>query len=97
MGGLWGCKGKIDVSPEVLIRFVSENPNRYALDTDFLNTYVHSLIRSSFLVFSFKPDAILGDPTETIKIIEYPLVNQEFCGNVVLYANRVPYHEFVHV
>jgi hypothetical protein len=48
-------------------------------------------------VFSFKPDAILGDPTETIKIIEYPLVNQEFCGNVVLYANKVPYHEFAHV
>lgn len=97
MGGLWGCKGKIDISPEVLIRFVSENPNRYALDTDFLATYVYPLIRSSFLVFSFKPDGLLKDSTETIKMIDYPLVNQEFCGNVVLYSNRVPYHEFVQV
>jgi hypothetical protein len=97
MGGLWGCKGKIDLSPDLLVRFVSANPNRYTLDTDFLNTYVHPLIRSSFLVFSFKSDAILGDSTETIKIIDYPLVNQEFCGNVVLYSNRVPYHEFVQV
>lgn len=97
MGGLWGCKGKINVSPEVLIRFVTENPNRYTLDTDFLNTYVHPLICSSFLVFSFKPDAILGDLSETIKMIEYPLVNEEFCGNVVLYENRIPYHQFIQV
>ena len=97
MGGLWGCKGKINISPEVLIRFVTENPNRYTLDTDFLNTYVHPLIRFSFLVFSFKPDGVLGDSTETIKMIDYPLANQEFCGNVVLYGNSVSFHEFVQV
>jgi len=97
MGGLWGCKGKIDVSPDLLVRFVTANPNRYTLDTDFLNTYVHPLIRSSFLVFSFRHDGVLGDSTETIKMIDYPLVNQEFCGNVVLYENRFPYHQFTQV
>jgi hypothetical protein len=97
MGGLWGCKGKVKISPEVLINFVTESPNRYALDTDFLNTHVYPLIQSSFLVFSFKPDGILDDTTETIKMIEYPLVNQEFCGNVVLYENGVAYHQFVQV
>jgi hypothetical protein len=97
MCGLWGCKGKLNISPELLIRFVDVRPDGYTVDADFLNTYVHPLIRSSFLVFSFKPDGVLGDTTETIKMIDYPLVNQEFCGNVVLYGNGVPFHEFVQV
>ena len=97
MCGLWGCKGKLEVSSEVLREFVAVRPDGYTVDADFLNTHVHPLIRSSFLVFSFKPDGVLGDSTEKIRMIDYPLVNQEFCGNVVLYGNHVAYHEFVQV
>ena len=97
MCGLWGCKGKLEVSPDVLHEFVAVRPDGYTVDADFLNTHVYPLIRSSFLVFSFRPDGVLGDSTEKVKMIDYPLVNQEFCGNVVLYGNGVAYHEFVQV
>jgi hypothetical protein len=94
MCGLWGCKGRIDVSYDDLKNFVNSRPEGYAVDAELLNTYVYPRIHDRFVVFSHVSNGVLGDPSEKVHVIEHPLENQEFCGNVVLYRDGVPYHEF---
>ena len=97
MGGLWGCKGKIPVSKEELLNFVKERKDGYAVDAVALNTYIYPVLRDSFVVFSHVENGVLCDSSEKVKVIGYPVVNQEFCGNVVLYRDSMAYHEFTQV
>jgi hypothetical protein len=97
MCGLWGCKGKINASSLDLISFVHGVPDGYSVDAEALNTYVYPLIRDNMIVFSHVSNGVLGNPNEKVRVIEYPLENQEFCGNVVLYKDGEPYHEFTQV
>lgn len=94
MGGLWGCKGQIQVDPSRLLAFVLDRPDGYVVDSQALNMFIYPLLRDSFLVFSHKESGVLDNPDEKVCVIQYPLENQEFCGNVVLYSDGAPYHEF---
>jgi hypothetical protein len=97
MGGLWGCKGSIPLPVDTLLAYILSSPDRYTMDTSILEHFVYPLVRDSFVVFSHMPSGVLNDPNEKVVVIEYPLINQEFCGNVVLYREGVPYHEFTQV
>lgn len=94
MAGLWGCKGQIKIPDAVLQDFVNTRDDGYAVDAEFLNTHVYPLIRDNFLVFSHVASGVLGNPNEKVCVIEHPVENGEFCGNVVLYKDDAPYHEF---
>ena len=97
MGGLWGCKGRIPLSIDILLHHIKISKDRYTMDTTILEHFVYPLVRNNFVVFSHVPSGVLSDPTEKIWVINYPLENQEFCGNVVLYKDGIPYHEFAQV
>ena len=97
MCGLWGCKGQIVVPDAVLQAFVNNRPDGYAVDAEFLNTHVYPLVRDTLIVFSHVANGVLGNPNEKVCIIEHPVENGEFCGNVVLYKDDAPYHEFSQV
>jgi hypothetical protein len=97
MCGLWGCKGQLHVSELDFLTFVHGRPDEYTADAQALNAYIYPLIRDTMVVFSHLPTGVLNDPNEKVRIIEYPLENEEFCGNVVLYKDGMPYHEFTQV
>ena len=97
MGGLWGCKRSIPLSLDVLGSYITASPDRYTMDTTILEHFVYPLVRDNFVVFSHVPSGVLNDPTEKVWVIEHPVVNDEFCGNVVLYKDGKPYHEFTQV
>jgi hypothetical protein len=97
MGGLWGCKGKIPTTAEVFTKYIQECREEYRVDNEFLEKHVYPYVRENLIVFAYRPDGVRGDPNEKVKVIEYPVVNQEFCGNVVLFKDGVPYHEFTQV
>lgn len=91
MCGLWGCKGRLQGSPQTFAETCLEG---YAVDSIFLNTYVYPYVRDELLVFSHRSDGVIGDSTEKICVIPHPVICDEFCGNVVLYKDGVSYHEF---
>ena len=97
MGGLWGCKGQIPVPTHILESYITARPEGYAVDTKFLEELVYPLVRDTLVIFSHVPNGVLGDSTEKVRVIEYPVENDEFCGNVVLYRDGAPYHEFTQV
>lgn len=94
MCGLWGCKGRLKGSPE---EFAKTCPEGYAVDAQFLNTFVYPSVQDGLLVFSHRADGVIGNTNEKVCVIQHPVVNDEFCGNVVLYKDGVPYHEFTQV
>lgn len=93
MGGLWGSKlGGAEFDIEEFDRFCAEKPMQYTADTSFLDTH---LVTGSRVVYSYTPGGLYNDPSENVKLIEYPMENGEFCGNVVLFnESGVEYHEF---
>jgi hypothetical protein len=97
MGGLWGCKGKIPLAMDVFDMYVKTGPEGYTSDTSFLDAYVYPDIKDQFVVFSYVSNGVLGDDTEKVCLIEYPVENDEFCGNVVLFQEGVPHHQFAHM
>ena len=97
MGGLWGCKGSIPLSIDLLMSNVATSPDGYTMDTTILEHIVYPLVRDTLVVFSHVPSGVLNDPTEKVWVIEHPVVKDEFCGNVVLYRDGAPYHEFTQV
>jgi hypothetical protein len=97
MAGLWGCKRCIPLSIDTMYAYLSTSPESYTTDAKLLEAIVYPLVRDNFVVFSHVPSGVLNDPTEKIRVIEYPLVNDEFCGNVVLYKDGESYHEFTQV
>ena len=97
MGGLWGCKGKIPLPEKVLKQYITWCREEYRVDNEFLATHIYPLVAPGLAVFSYRSDGVRRDPNEKVVVIDYPLVKQEFCGNVVLYKDGVPYHEFTQV
>ena len=97
MGGLWGCKGKVPLPEKVIAQYITWCREEYRVDNEFLAAHIYPLVAPGLIVFSYRSDGVRGDPNEKVRVIEYPLVNQEFCGNVVLYNEGVPYHEFSQV
>ena len=97
MGGLWGCKGKIALPEKVFKQYITWCREEYRVDNEFLETHIYPLVASGLVVFSYRADGVRNDPNEKVVVIDYPLINQEFCGNVVLFRNGEPYHEFSQV
>jgi len=93
MGGLWGCK-KIDMpfSKQVITDYIeNHNHEGYGVDCRFLTDYIYPAFKDSLIVYSYDKKAIYNDPTEHVQVIEYPIVNNDFCGNVVLWKE---YNQF---
>jgi hypothetical protein len=97
MGGLWGCKGKIPLPEKVFKQYITWCREEYRVDNEFLETHIYPLVASGLVVFSYRADGVRNDPNEKVLVIDYPLINQEFCGNVVLFRDGEPYHEFSQV
>jgi len=97
MGGLWGCKGKIPLPEKVFKQYITWCREEYRVDNEFLETHIYPLVASGLVVFSYRADGVRNDPNEKVVVIDYPLINQEFCGNVVLFRDGEPYHEFSQV
>ena len=97
MAGMWGCKGKLSIPGSVVFDFVKSRPDGYAVDADFLNTFVYPIIRKNMIVYSYDPKGVMNDPTEKVCVIGHPIVNGDFCGQVVLFNDKGPYNEFAHV
>jgi hypothetical protein len=76
---------------------VATSPDGYTMDTTILEQIVYPRVRDTFVVFSHVPSGVLNDPSEKVWVIEHPVVNDEFCGNVVLYKDGTSYHEFTQV
>lgn len=97
MAGLWGCKRCIPVSIDTMYAYLSTTRESYTVDAKFLEAVVYPLVRDNFVTFSHVPGGVLNDPTEKIWVIEHPVVNDEFCGNVVVYWGDKAVHEFTQV
>ena len=76
---------------------ITTSKDGYTMDTTILEHFIYPLVRNNFVVFSHVPSGVLNDPNEKVWVIEHPVVNDEFCGNVVLYKDGIPYHEFSQV
>jgi hypothetical protein len=77
--------------------YLSTTRESYTVDAKFLEAIVYPLVRDNFVTFSHVPGGVLNDPTEKIWVIEHPVVNDEFCGNVVVYWGDKAVHEFTQV
>lgn len=95
MGGLWGQKRGPSFDPNTLIDYCEQTAAGYTTDTRFLETHLKT---QSMVVYSYVSHGLFYDPTEKVKLIECPLPNHDFCGNVVLYRdNGSSYTQFTQV
>ena len=94
MAGLWGVKrGHPMFSVRDINSFMSTSPLEYISDAVFLE---RNLNRKNFVVYSYDPEGIRKDTSETVCVIEEPIRNQEFCGNVMLFKGETETPEFTH-
>jgi hypothetical protein len=95
MGGLWGAKrGGAHFDLEELTRFCAENPMQYTADTTFLDKHLEL---APMTVYSYRTDGVLGLPNESVRVIEPPIVDDAFCGNVMLFReDGEEFYEFKH-
>ena len=92
MGGLWGAKRGNLFTAERLAEYCDTLQAGYTFDTRFLDTHV---VPKNMVVYSYVPGGLFHDPNEKVVLIECPLPNGDFCGNVVLYReDGTTYTEF---
>ena len=91
MAGLWGCRPLPYEGRGTLIEYIQTANDYYGVDADFLKKHVYD--PDNLVVYSYRPDGLLGNPNEKVVVIDQPIENKEFCGNVLLY-NPEPYYEF---
>jgi hypothetical protein len=95
MGGLWGKKRGPSFDPRELHAYCEEPSRGYTADTQFLERH---LDLQDMIVYSYVSHGLFSDPAEKVKLIECPLPNNDFCGNVVLYRDDgSSYTEFTQV
>lgn len=94
MAGLWAIKrGHPRFSEAGLKDFIDAGAFDYTSDARFLETH---LSRKNMVVYSYDPRAILGSSSETVCIIQEPIRNHNFCGNVMLFNENGETPEFTH-
>jgi hypothetical protein len=94
MGGLWGIKrGHLLFTWKDVEEFANSPCKGYTSDTTFLE---QKLSRKNMVVYSYDPQGILGDSSETVCVIEEPIRNHNFCGNVMLFTENGEIPEFTH-
>ena len=92
MCGLWGAKRGNLFTTECLTQYCDNAELGYTVDARFLDTH---LLRSNMVVYSYVSHGLFHDPNEKVVLIECPLPNGDFCGNVVLYReDGTTYTEF---
>jgi hypothetical protein len=82
MGGLWGAKRGSLFAAERLADYCETVQAGYTADTRFLDTHVAP---KNMVIYSYVSHGLFHDPNEKVVLIECPLPNGDFCGNVVLY------------
>jgi len=93
MCGLWGVKYSPTLfTTSELDAFGKQEVWNYHSDANFM----YQIVLRNHLVYSHVPDGLFADSREHVQVIEYPIKNDEFCGNVVLFKDDQPYHEFTH-
>lgn len=93
MGGLWGCKRTPTITEADIRQGIADAVPQYRADTNFLDRVVHPKIARDMVVYCYRADGLLGDANEKVEVIQCPIVDKAFCGNVMLYAPE-PYYEF---
>jgi len=94
MAGLWGVKrGHPLFSERDISHFIDTTEFEYVSDARFLETH---LPRKNMVVYSYDPTGVLGDSSETVCVIEEPIRNHNFCGNVMLFTENGEIPEFTH-
>lgn len=91
MAGLWGCRTLPREGRNALLEYIQTANDYYGVDADFLKKHVYN--PQDLVVYSYHARGLFGDPNEKVVVIEEPIANREFCGNVMLY-NPEPYYEF---
>jgi hypothetical protein len=84
MGGLWGAKPSVQVNPESVEAYCAAESSQYASDTRFLEQHIKT---DSMVVYSYVPGGLFNDSHEHVRLIDCPLPNGDFCGNVVLFRD----------
>jgi hypothetical protein len=98
MGGLWGIKK--GALPYKLTEYYSaynngnQKINQVQHDQQFLARVIYPLVYHKSVVYTFHEHMRMTDK-ETIRIIEVPITNDDFCGQVILYnENGDSYREY---
>ena len=92
MGGLWGAKYGTYIDPNVLNKYCESHSAGYTFDVRFLEQHLKT---ENMVVYSYVPDGLFNDPNEKVCVIDHPLPNGDFCGNVVLFReDGSSYNEF---
>lgn len=82
MAGMWGVKCPVKINPEALTKYCDSQKTDYIMDALFLDQNVKT---EDMVVYSYVSDGLYNDPNEKVRIIDCPLPNGDFCGNVVLF------------
>ena len=91
MGGLWGAKQGVRINQDVLHKYCEQDAG-YTFDTQFLEQHLKT---ENMVVYSYVSDGLFNDPNEKVCVIDCPLPNGDFCGNVVLFReDGSSYNEF---
>jgi len=88
MGGLWGIKkGALPYNMSLYYNAYNNGNlqiNQVQHDQQFLARVIFPLVRNRTIVYTFNENMRMTD-TETIRIIDEPVVDNDFCGQVILY------------
>lgn len=92
MGGLFGIKRNHPLFSRKELDDEVSKPAKYASDTSFLERVFD---QTNMIVYSYDPSGLL--PSQNVQLIETPITNQNFCGNVMLFKeDGSEYPEFTH-
>lgn len=94
LGGIWGLRNPIHFSMKEAIRaYIERHPNVWSIDMNFLRDIIYPMFSSNALIHSM----IRMSPTETITEIPFPVINHDFCGQVMDYpdGSDVPRHMYL--
>lgn len=92
MAGLWGAKRGTNIYPDALNKYCESQDAGYTFDVQFLGQHLNT---ERMVVYSYVPGGLFNDPNEKVCVIDCPLPNGDFCGNVVLFrADGSSYNEF---
>jgi hypothetical protein len=72
---------------------MSTSTLEYISDAVFLE---RNLSRKNLVVYSYDPEGVRKDTSETVRVIKEPIRNQDFCGNVMLFKGETETPEFTH-
>lgn len=94
LGGIWGLRNPIDFSMKDTIHtYISQNQNVWSIDMNFLRDVIYPKFCSNALIHAM----IRMSPTEVITEIPFPVIDHDFCGQVMDYpaGDGIPRHMYL--